>query len=580
MPNHLNNASATHSPGSGYNGSLSSGHTIRVLPKQLRKVKSPMPMKPSLFTLLCLLCGAVYCAAQSSSDAKPVWVSDRDDGTYTNPVIFADYSDPDVILVGDDFYLTASSFSSMPGLPILHSPDLVNWTIIGHAFENYPFEQFATPRTGCGVWAPAMRYHNGEFCIYFGDPDNGIFVTKAKSAKGPWTPLLCVKQSKGWIDTCPFWDDDGKAYLIHAWAKSRSGTNSILTINQMSTDGTRLLDDGKMVVDGRNGKYPTLEGPKLYKRNGFYYIFAPAGGVTSGYQLVFRSKDICGPYEGRIVMAQGRTPINGPHQGAWVELPSGESWFIHFQDRGACGRVTHLQPMKWVDDWPIIGNDPDGTGKGAPVLAHKKPDVGKVYPLAAPQTTDEFDSSALGLQWQWTANFRDEWYSLSARAGWLRLFAVPKPNATNDPLTIPNVLLQKLPAPEFTVTTKLDLDHLAVGETAGLVVLGGNYSFAVIERTKTGSQLVKVSGDATAEDKRETEIPWKGDSVFLRVRVGPGASCEFRYSADGKEFAVLGKTFLAKPGGWAGARVGLFCLAPADSKKTGYIDVDWFHLEN
>jgi beta-xylosidase len=536
-------------------------------------------MKSACFTLLCLLCGAVFCAAQSSSGAKPAWVSDRGDGTYTNPVIFADYSDPDAIRVGDDFYLTASSFSSMPALPILRSPDLVNWTIIGHAFENYPFEQFATPRPGCGVWAPSIRYHNREFYIFFGDPDNGIFMTKAKNATGPWTRLLCVKQSKGWIDTCPFWDDDGKAYLIHAWAKSRSGTNSILTINQMSVDGTKLLDDGKLVVDGRNGKYPTLEGPKLYKRNGYYYIFAPAGGVTQGYQLVFRSNNIYGPYESRIVMDQGRTQINGPHQGAWIELKSGESWFIHFQDRGGYGRVTLLQPMKWVDDWPVIGNDPDGTGKGEPVLAHKNPDVGKVYPLAAPQTTDEFDSTTLGLQWQWAANFRNEWYSLSARPGWLRLFAFPEPNGAKNLLGVPNVILQKLPAPEFAVTAKLDLNHLAAGETAGLVVLGGNYSFAAIERTKTDSQLVKVSGDATAEAKRESEIPWRSDSIILRVRVGPGASCEFRYSADGKQFSTLGNSFHAQPGGWAGARVGLFCLAPASPKKTGYIDVDWFRFE-
>jgi beta-xylosidase len=484
-----------------------------------------------------------------------------------------------VIRVGEDFYLTASSFSSMPGLPILHSLDLVNWTIIGHAFENYPFEQFATPQPGCGVWAPGIRYHDGEFYIYFGDPDNGIFMTKARSATGPWTRLLRVKQSKGWIDPCPFWDDDGKAYLIHAWAKSRSGINSILTINQMSADGTKLLDDDSLVIDGRNGKYPTLEGPKLYKRNGYYYIFAPAGGVTAGYQLVFRSKNIYGPYEGRNVLAQGRTPINGPHQGAWVELPSGESWFIHFQDRGAFGRVTLLEPMKWVDDWPVIGSDPDGTNRGEPVLAHKKPDVGKAHPVAVPETSDEFDAPTLGKQWQWAANFHHEWYSLSAKPGWLRLFAVPKPVGAKNLVSVPNVILQKLPAPEFTATTRLDLDHLAAGDTAGLVVLGGNHSFAAIERRGTGLQLIRVSGDPATEDTPECEVPWVNNSIYLRVRVGPGAFCQFSYSADGRQFSAWGKPFLAQPGGWAGARVGLFCLAPDGAKQTGYTDVDWFRLE-
>jgi beta-xylosidase len=532
-------------------------------------------MKLALSCVVCVVC----CVARPGLADTPVWVPDNGDGTYSNPVIFADYSDPDAIRVGDDFYLTASSFSSMPGLPILHSLDLVNWTIIGHALENYPFEQFATPQPGCGVWAPSIRYHNGEFWIFFGDPDNGIFMTKAKNTGGPWSRLVRVRQSRGWIDPCPFWDDDGKAYLIHAWAKSRSGTNSMLTINRMSADGTKLLDGGRLVIDGRRGRYPTLEGPKLYKRNGYYYIFAPAGGVTAGYQLVFRSKNIHGPYEGREVMAQGRTTINGPHQGAWVELQSAESWFIHFQDRGAYGRVTLLEPMKWVDDWPVIGNDPDGTGKGEPVLTHKKPDVGKVYPVLVPQTSDEFDSPTLGKQWQWAANFHREWYSLSARPGWLRLFAVPKPSAAENLLGVPNVILQKLPAPEFTATAKLDLDHLAAGDTAGLVVLGGNYSFAAIERRSTGAQLIKVSSGTTAEDTPECEVPWTSESILLRVRVNPGASCEFSYSADGKRFSVLGKPFPAQPGGWAGARVGLFCLALDGAKQTGYADVDWFRLD-
>ena len=524
----------------------------------------------------CVSCRTTTTSPESASISKPVWVSDNGDGTYKNPIIFADYSDPDVIRVGDDFYLTASSFSSIPGLPILHSKDLVNWTIIGHAFQQYPIEQFDTPQPGCGVWAPAMRHHNGEFYIYFGDPDNGIFMTKTKNPAGPWEPLVRVKEAKGWIDCCPFWDDDGSAYLIHAWAKSRSGINSILTLHRMSPDGTELPDDGTMVVDGRDGKYPTLEGPKLHKRHGFYYIFAPAGGVRTGYQLVFRSKDIYGPYEGRVVLDQGNTEINGPHQGAWIELESGESWFIHFQDRGGYGRITHLQPMKWEDDWPVIGNDLDGDGKGEPVLTHKKPDVGRIYPIAVPQTTDEFDSPKLGLQWQWAANFQHEWYSLTDRPGWLRLFAVSAPTTATNLLGVPNVLLQKFPAPAFTATAKLDLRKLAVGENTGLVVLGRSYSFVGIERTGSGFRLIKVIGPPEVE---EQSAPWKGDALFLRVKVTLGLECEFSYSADGQAFTSIGKPFAAEPGRWVGARVGLFCLVPAGAETHGYVDVDWFRFE-
>ncbi len=244
-------------------------------------------------------------------------------GTYTNPIIDADYSDPDVIRVGDDFYLTASSFNCIPGLPILHSKDLVNWKIIAHALqEQRPLDEFDRPQHGNGVWAPAIRYHNNEFYIFYGDPDFGIYMVKARNAAGPWSKPLLIRKARGWIDPAPFWDDDGNAYLVHAWANSRSGIKSILTINRMSPDGTKLLDEGKMVFDGRV-HHPTIEGPKLYKRNGYYYIFAPAGGVATGWQTVLRSKNIYGPYEDRIVMDRGTTLINGPHQGGWVELKIG-----------------------------------------------------------------------------------------------------------------------------------------------------------------------------------------------------------------------------------------------------------------
>lgn len=232
-------------------------------------------------------------------------------------------------------------------------------------FQKHPSGIFNSPQHGNGVWAPAIRYHNGEFHVYYGDPDLGIFMAKTKNPAGPWEPLVLVKEAKGRIDTCPFWDDDGNAYLVHAWAKSRAGINSILTICRMSPDGTRTLDEGKTVFD-RQTTQPTIEGPKMYKWNGYYYIFAPAGGVRNGWQTVLRSKNIFGPYEDKIVLEKGGTEINGPHQGGWVELKSGESWFVHFQERDPYERIVHLQPVKWVDDWPVIGIDKDDDGKGEP----------------------------------------------------------------------------------------------------------------------------------------------------------------------------------------------------------------------
>ncbi len=490
----------------------------------------------------------------------------KGDGTYTNPIIDADYSDPDVIRVGDDFYLTSSSFNCIPGLPILLSKDLVNWRIIGHALqEQPPREVFARPQHGNGVWAPAIRFHNNYFYIFYGDPDFGIYMVKSPSAAGPWSQPLLIRPARGWIDPAPFWDDDGNAYLVHAWANSRSGIKSILTINRMSPDGTKLLDDGKTVFDGRVN-HPTIEGPKLYKRNGYYYIFAPAGGVATGWQTVLRSKNIYGPYEDRIVMDRGKTDINGPHQGAWVELSSGESWFVHFQDRAAHGRVVHLQPMKWVNDWPVIGIDVDGDGKGEPVAKHRKPDVGREYPPATPQTTDEFAGQKLGLQWQWHANPRDEWVSFSRR-GYLRLKSIPW---TQNLWTAGNLLLQKLPSRRFTVTTLVDASHAT---RSGLIIMGRDYSYLAI----AGRQIIRVTSLDAAKgttDKDEIISEFKKRSVFLRVSVNDGV-CEFSYSEDGKTFHRAGETFVAKQGVWIGAKVGLFSIGGSGG---GYADYDWFRF--
>ena len=230
---------------------------------------------------------------------------DLGDGRFRNPVIFADYSDPDVARMGDDYYLVASSFNATPALPILHSRDLVNWTIVGHAASRLPSPRYDTPQHGQGVWAPSLRVHGGRFWIYFGDPDLGIFMTSAVDPRGPWEPLTLVQSASGWIDPCPLWDDDGSVYLVHAWAKSRAGFNSVLTLRRLSADGRRLADDTAVTVFDGTTSQPTIEGPKFYKRGGYYYIFAPAGGVTNGWQTVLRSKSVRGPYEERIVLSAG-----------------------------------------------------------------------------------------------------------------------------------------------------------------------------------------------------------------------------------------------------------------------------------
>ncbi|MBC6992057.1 glycoside hydrolase 43 family protein [Hymenobacter sp. BT491] len=524
-------------------------------------------------------------AQTPSASLSKVWVPDLGNGTYKNPVLYADYSDPDVVRVGSDYYLISSSFNAVPGLQILHSKDLVNWTIIGAAFtKQLPLARYNEVQHGNGVWAPAIRYHKGQFYIYYPDPDLGIFVTRAKNPAGPWETPVLVKEAKGWIDPCPLWDEDGKAYLVHGFAGSRAGIKSIIAVSPMSPDGLRLIGDDALVFDG-HGKHPTIEGPKFYKRNGYYYIFAPGGGVPTGWQVVMRSKNVFGPYEDRIVMDQGKTPTNGPHQGAWVDTPSGENWFMHFQDQGPYGRVVHLQPMSWKNDWPIIGEDPDGDGKGQPVLTHRKPATkGQAQPQATPATSDEFSSNTLGLQWQWHANPQDYWAYLNGPQGFLRLYSVMLPEGFKNFWQVPNLLLQKLPAEVFTATTKLTFTPRVEGEKVGLIMMGMDYAYVAV--TNQGGKLQLSQTVCQNADKQAPEIttapiavPQAEQPLYLRVAVKPGAKCQFSYSFDGQSFQPIGADFQAREGRWIGAKVGLFCTRSTKFNDSGNADIDWFRIE-
>lgn len=536
------------------------------------------------FLFYVFLSGLVLNVSAQSPAVSKVWVADNGDGTYKNPVLHADYSDPDAIRVGEDFYLTSSSFEDIPGLPILHSKDLVNWTIIGHALQRQPpFAHFSVPRHGEGVWAPSLRYHNGEFYLYYPDPDFGIYLTKAKKAEGPWSDPVLVAGGKGLIDPCPLWDDDGQVYLVHAFAGSRAGIKSVVAVKKLNRQGTAAIDEGVLVYDGHELD-PTIEGPKFYKRNGYYYIFAPAGGVPTGWQLVLRSKNVYGPYERKVVLDQGSSPTNGPHQGAWVTTQSGEDWFLHFQDKEAYGRVVHLQPMKWVADWPVIGVDKVGDRKGEPVTRYKKPNVGKTYPVQTPAESDEFNGAALGLQWQWMANPKATWIFPNPSKGALRLFSAQLPDSAKNLWDAPNILLQKFPAEEFMVTTKLAFtpNQKLENERAGLVVMGLSYGGLALKTRKDGIYLVHLVCKDAGKGKEEKETvlaKLSTPAVYFRVAVGKGAVCRFSYSVDGIKFTGAGDEFTAEVGRWIGAKIGLFCTRETTTNDSGYADVDWFRVE-
>lgn len=518
-----------------------------------------------------------------------VWNPDLGNGMYKNPVINADYSDPDVVCVGDDYYMTASSFNCIPGLPVLHSKDLVNWELIGHAVTKLqPKAVFDRPSHGNGVWAPCISYHNGEFYIYWGDPDYGVFMVKTKDPAGKWEDPVCVIPGKGMIDTSPLWDEDGRVYLVNGWANSRNRFASVITVRELNAEGTKAISDPVIVFDGNGTENRTCEGPKFYKRNGWYWVMFPAGGVPTGFQVAMRSQSPFGPYEAKKVLAQGKSKINGPHQGAWVHTQYGEDWFMHFQDKEAYGRVVHLQPVTWKDNWPVMGKVPSKGYCGEPYETYKMPKAASHVNMN-PVESDEFNKPKLGLQWQWHANYQ-QWFGMPTSMGVMRIYTY-KSNETI--WNVPNLLLQKTPADNFTATAKLQLTAKDQGQMGGIIMMGLDYSALVVKRVgnefelqqitchmadKKGEEEVKVLATLkpTSVDKIDYQ-PAIHESVYMRMVVKAG-KMQFFFSKDGKKYEQVGDEFTMREGKWIGAKIGMVAKEPGGKANRGWIDVDWFRV--
>ena len=562
-----------------------------------------------------LLCSAAGMAQNQSG----VWCPDRSaegrlqgkngDGTYTNPVINADYSDPDVCVgpSGEDYYMTASSFQCVPGLPILHSRDLVNWTIVNYAIGNLyegdckMLEHFSTPQHGNGVWAPSIRYHDGQYYIYWGDPDFGVYMVRTVNGDpaGEWTKPYRVISGTGYIDTTPLWDDDGRCYLVNGWANSRTKYASVLTVREMSADGLRPIGQPVIVFDGNGTENRTCEGPKFYKRDGWYWIMCPAGGVPEGFQLAMRSKSPYGPYEHKIVLAQGKTNINGPHQGGWVHTKYGEDWFLHFQDKEAYGRVVHLNPVDWSTGWPVMGK------KGEPVTTYKKPKASEAIlhsSLFTIPSSDEFNATTLGKQWEWHANY-DEKFGTATAFGTYRIYTYKLSEGWKNFWEVPNMLLQKTPADEFTVTTKVRFTSKADGQFGGLIMMGLDYSALVVKRVGKEFQLVQMTCmqadkgrpqtekviatlKPSAEDKTDYK-PGIHEDIYLQLRVtnaqagkahGGEPIVRFAYSLNGKKFTDCGEEFKMKQGKWIGAKFGYVSAETNAKADRGWLDTDWIRV--
>ena len=538
--------------------------------------------------------------------------SDLGNGRFRNPVLFADYSDPDVIRVGDTFYMTASSFNYTPGLPILTSKDMVNWELVNYALDNIKEERYDIPRHSEGVWAPAIRFHDDMFYIYYGMPDEGYYVVRTKDPLGKWDEPVCVLEGKGLIDPCPFWDDDGKAYIVHGYAKSRIGFKSILGIFEMSPDGLKAISEDHFIFNGNDPEHPavTIEGPKIYKKDGYYYIWAPAGGVRTGYQVVLRSCDIHGPYDIRTVLDQGGSVINGPHQGGLVDTEDGKEYFLHFQDRGLYGRICHLQPVSWKDGWPVVGHDKTGTGCGEPVYEMDIPVKRNAgYERTYLSASDDFEGGSYGLCWQWLGNHSSSFYGKTDNENGLRLYAL---NPSNDKEPViwksANVLTQKIIYPLFTCDINFAISGLKDGDRAGVCMTGGQYITAYVERKSCDLELKIAKSFGGDSDKKEEilssfalkEIIEDPKDITIRMRFGydeevsetdlyyqdvdvpysgknPHLSMELMLQ-DGRS-KDLGVCFEPLDHTWVGAKIGIFALSRNQGADNGFADFNYVKVD-
>lgn len=482
---------------------------------------------------------------------------------YKNPVIVGDYSDPDVIRVGDDFYMVASSFNHVPGVPVLHSKNLVEWEIVNYVLDSLPFEKFNEVRHGEGAWAPSLREHNGKFYCLIPFPDEGIYVAETEDLYGKWSLLRPLITGAGYEDPCPVWHD-GKCYIVFAFVKSRIGFNSKLAIVEADEELKSVKTDYKIIFDGHDTA-PKIEGPKFYKRGGYFYILAPAGGVETGWQVALRSENIYGPYESKIILMQGDSAVNGPHQGALIDLDdSGDRWaFIHFQDAGAYGRIVHLQPAVWDDGWVYCGKyEGDGLA-GTPVEYGEYPvNIGTGYTI---EPSDEFDGDKLSHVWQTPANRREGWYSLK---GGLKLACAHYGKQSLS--DVPQLFLQKISFFNFSVKCKCRLDLKEDGDETGFVVFGRSYVYVCVVR-RGGCNYLEIReghiGGETDETIAKSQVYTENYVTFSMSakRENPN-TLTFRLSFGGSAFT---RKFTASKGVWTGAKVGVYARSLAENSKGG-----------
>ena len=518
----------------------------------------------------CLLAGCVSAPEAPASWGKWKQWGDLGNGHYQNPVLPADYSDLDVIRKGDDYYAISSTFQFSPGMAVLHSRDLVNWTTAGHAVPDLTqispeLNWDKMNRYGLGIWAGAIRFHAGRFWIYFGTAEEGYFMTSAEKPEGPWTPLHQLLKAPGWDDCSPFWDDDGKGYFV--------GTNFKdgykIHMWQMSPDNKTLIPESDQVIYQSKGS----EANKLYKIDGTYYHFFSEVHGNNRVMMMRRAASIRGPWSDKRQLMQADRAAREPNQGGIVPGPDGKWYFFtHHGDGSWEGRAASLLPVHWIDGWPVIGK-PDAAGVGTMVWGGKKPLDGVARSF--PQGGDEFDGGRLSPVWEWNYQPRPGKWSLGERPGFMRLHAFAGIDGDNL-LKVGNVLTQRaVRTAGQSFATRFELGAMADGQHAGLTQFtaqpkgqraANSGSVGVV--MENGQRFVEVSRDGVYKRLQA----WPHSAIWLKSSWGLDGNSAWSISADGKAFQSVGEAFSLTWGGYRGSRLGLFTFNPL--KEQGYVDID------
>ena len=505
-----------------------------------------------------------------SSQGNPTWGTwekwgAQTNGTYSNPVLPADFSDLDCIRVGDVYYAITSTFQYSPGMTVLCSKDLVNWNIIGHAVEDIrqigpEMNWDKMDRYGRGIWAGSIRYHNGRFYVLFGTPDEGFFTTWATDPTGTWAPLTNILPEAGWDDCSALWDDDGQAYFIGTLFRDRAYESYLF---KMTPDCSAIEWESRQLINKGDGR----EASKLLKVGNWYYIIYSRTGGGSRYMVAKRAKSMQGPWSDERQLTAPNIESHQPNQGGIVEGPNGKWYFFTHHGKGDWeGRAASLLPVVWSDGWPIIGKLGDD-GLGYMVWSGEMPlktEGGKKEHFR-----DDFKKGKLHPEWEWNYYPRDEMWSLSEKKGWLRMRAV-KPIEVNNLKKVPNILTQRVyRVSSNEVVVKIDLRGMSEGQMAGLCHYARTYAYIGI-LLADGKLHIVYNEDGKS---RKSGIP-ATKTIWLRSVWGLNGVNRFSYSTDGRSYSDFGDPYQFTWGNYRGTKVGVFTFN--ESREEGYVDVDYF----